>query len=151
MERRGPVGWHELAHGIGDRLNRRGSGDGSEGAEEGKACGNGSAEIGCDLASGHPHDTAVAVDRGPRPVVRDHERVGDETREPLSVLNDVVIDNAALARMLDFDVFIDDKLLTRHRADGLILVTPRGSTASSLAAGGPIVKPHMQAILVNPT
>ena len=75
---------------------------------------------------------------------------GPDERPPVSVLNDVVVAKAALARMLDFDVFIDGVLLTHYRADGLIISTPTGSTAYSLAAGGPIVVPGMEAIIVTP-
>ena len=76
--------------------------------------------------------------------------VGDDQRPTVAVLNDVVIAKAALSRMLEFDVAVDGRFLTRYRADGLILSTPTGSTAYSLAAGGPILMPQMDAIIVNP-
>ncbi|MFQ5663018.1 MAG: NAD(+)/NADH kinase [Terriglobia bacterium] len=65
-------------------------------------------------------------------------------------LNDIVLHKAALARILDFDVSIDARFVSRFRADGLILSTPTGSTAYSLAAGGPIVLPNVDAIVVTP-
>jgi NAD+ kinase len=65
-------------------------------------------------------------------------------------LNDCVANKAALARMLDFDVFVDRNHVGRYRADGLIIATPTGSTAYSLAAGGPILDPDLNAFLITP-
>jgi NAD+ kinase len=66
------------------------------------------------------------------------------------VLNDVVINNGALARLTHIKTFVDDRFLTDFRADGLIVATPTGSTAYSLAAGGPIMHPKVPGILVTP-
>jgi NAD+ kinase len=65
-------------------------------------------------------------------------------------LNDAVANKAALARMLDFDVYVDRTHVGRYRADGLIVATPTGSTAYSLAAGGPILDPDLNAFLITP-
>ncbi len=65
-------------------------------------------------------------------------------------LNDAVANKAALARMLDFDVHVDGNHVGRYRADGLVVATPTGSTAYSLAAGGPIIDPDLDAFVITP-
>jgi len=65
-------------------------------------------------------------------------------------LNDVVVNKAAIARLLQLEIFIDDEFMCTYRADGLIVSTPTGSTAYSLAAGGPIMLPSVEALCVTP-
>ena len=66
------------------------------------------------------------------------------------VLNEAVISQGSIARLFDLKTTVNDEPLTTFRADGLILATPTGSTAYTLAAGGPIVDPHLSAIILTP-
>jgi NAD+ kinase len=63
-------------------------------------------------------------------------------------LNDVVIAKGAIARMGEFTIVIDGDLVARFRADGVIVATPTGSTAYTLGAGGPILLPQMDAMVL---
>lgn len=65
-------------------------------------------------------------------------------------LNDVVIDNSSSSRIINISVYVDDDYLVSYSGDGVILATPTGSTAYSLAAGGPIVAPTTGVIIVQP-
>ncbi len=75
---------------------------------------------------------------------------GGQAAEMQCALNDAVVNKAALARMLDFDVHVDGNHVGRYRADGLVVATPTGSTAYSLAAGGPIIDPDLDAFVITP-
>ena len=66
------------------------------------------------------------------------------------VINDAVINKSSIARMLEVEARVDGNFLALFKADGLIISTPTGSTAYSLAAGGPIVFPTMEAIVMTP-
>jgi NAD+ kinase len=61
-----------------------------------------------------------------------------------------VLNKGAIARILDFDVWINGSFVSTYKSDGLIVCTPTGSTAYSLAAGGPIIVPSVGALIITP-
>jgi NAD+ kinase len=75
--------------------------------------------------------------RGAEPVVR-------------YALNDAVLHQGAMARLVEIDAFVDGEFVASYRADGLIVATPTGSTAYNMAAGGPIVLPGQEAMTLTP-
>ncbi len=67
-----------------------------------------------------------------------------------AALNDVIVNKSAMARLNAYDLFIDKAFVTSYKADGLIVSTPTGSTAYSMAAGGPILMPSVDAFVITP-
>lgn len=75
---------------------------------------------------------------------------GNKKNGPFIALNDVVITRGSISRMVYFRLFIDGKEITVFGADGVIISTPVGSTAYSLSAGGPLVAPETQSLVITP-
>jgi NAD+ kinase len=67
-----------------------------------------------------------------------------------SALNDLVVSKSAISRLNHFELYVDGEFVSSYKADGLIIATPTGSTAYSLGAGGPILKPDVQAFVITP-
>jgi NAD+ kinase len=94
------------------------------------------------ISGGYDVDRRVMLDA-------EHWR-GDELLASGRVLNDVVINKAALARIIEIEVNLNGLFVNSFRADGLIVSTPTGSTAYNLSAGGPIIYPSMNAMVLTP-
>jgi len=75
---------------------------------------------------------------------------GDESVTRNRVLNDVVINKSALARIIEIEAYLNQQFVNSFRADGLIVSTPTGSTAYNLSAGGPVIFPSMNAVVITP-
>lgn len=76
-------------------------------------------------------------------------RKGERLAE-YSALNDVVITKSTIARMTEVDVLVNGQFVANYKADGVIISTPTGSTAYSLAAGGPVLEPSVAAFVITP-
>jgi NAD+ kinase len=101
----------------------------------------------------YPSLDAVLAGRAPieeRMMLRSTVRRAGQVFATHIALNDVVITKAARARMIDLSVSVGEEFVTRVKADGLIIASPTGSTAYNLAAGGPIVQPTLEALVVSP-
>ncbi|MGH8456094.1 MAG: NAD(+)/NADH kinase, partial [Stenotrophobium sp.] len=80
-------------------------------------------------------------------IVRGH---GASAAGPFLAVNDVVIRNQAAVRMLEFETWSGSEFISQHRADGLIVSTPTGSTAYALSGGGPVLHPALNALTLVP-
>jgi NAD+ kinase len=78
-------------------------------------------------------------------LMRDGEPIGRSV-----AVNDVVVDSGKSARMIEYELYIEDQFVNSQHSDGLIISTPTGSTAYSLSAGGPIMHPKVDALVLVP-
>ncbi|SFC96981.1 NAD(+)/NADH kinase [Clostridium uliginosum] len=74
----------------------------------------------------------------------------EESKKELKALNEVVVARGTLSRMVKFKIFVDGKLYSIFKGDGLIISTPTGSTAYSFSAGGPFIYPDLEVITITP-
>jgi NAD+ kinase len=108
-----------------------------------------------EVALDELYPTLDAVDRG-RCVIEQRAMVHCEVQRDGKVLsdhdalNDAVVNKTDLARIADFDVYIGEVFVANYKSDGLIVATPTGSTAYSLAAGGPILLPDVAGLVITP-
>jgi NAD+ kinase len=95
------------------------------------------------LAGNYEIDRRVTLDV-------EHRNADNEIIASGRALNDVVVNKSVLARIIEIEVWLDEFFVNSFRADGLIIATPTGSTAYNLSAGGPIVFPSMNAVVLTP-
>lgn len=93
---------------------------------------------------------AGSCDLSVRSMVHCQLRRGEKCLASYEALNDVVVHQSAIARLASFDVRVNEKFVANYKADGLIVASPTGSTAYSLAAGGPILAPDVQGFVITP-
>lgn len=72
------------------------------------------------------------------------------TEQGVPAINECVVRNQAFARVLDFDTYMNGVFISHHRADGMVIATPTGSTAYALSGGGPVVHPRLNALALVP-
>lgn len=107
------------------------------------------------LAPGKPKENIHWIKQG-RYQIQERMRISARIMEDgkeiehFTALNDIVVHGAGFSRMVNLRTEVDGKLLREYAADGVILATPTGSTAYSLSAGGPLIMPTLEAMVVAP-
>lgn len=76
--------------------------------------------------------------------------IAGESSDPQTALNDIVINRRGALHVINFNIYVNGRLLGKYSADGMIISTPTGSTAYNLSAGGPIVEPRARLIMMTP-
>jgi len=82
-------------------------------------------------------------------IIRGGKKAGVETG-PFIALNEFTVSRNLMGKIIDIELFVNDYKVTNYRADGIIIATPTGSTAYSLSAGGPVVEPMNESIIITP-
>jgi NAD+ kinase len=108
-----------------------------------------------EIPLGELYSTLEAVDAGQCPtetrIMLDCRLMrGGQCIAAFDAMNDAVVNKSAIARLVSVDVHLDGVFISNYKADGVIIATPTGSTAYSLAAGGPIVVPSVAGIVITP-
>jgi NAD+ kinase len=106
------------------------------------------------LAQAEPSDLREVVERIASGVIEVEERMTVQARlddgTPATGVNDVVTEKIESQRLVDLEAFIDGSRFLTYRADGLVVSTPTGSTAYNFSAGGPLVDPKLDVLLLTP-
>ena len=108
-----------------------------------------------ELALSDLYPALEAIERGhyvvdPRSMLSCSLVRNGEAVATLQALNDVVVSKSAISRLNHFELYVDAEFVSSYKADALIVATPTGSTAYSLGAGGPILKPDVDAFVITP-
>lgn len=108
-----------------------------------------------EVPLGDLYPTLEALDQGkcgtePRSMLSCHLLREGKCVAQYHALNDLVVNKSSIARLADFDLYINQDFVSNYKADGLIVATPTGSTAYSLAAGGPILMPSVEGFVITP-
>jgi NAD+ kinase len=101
----------------------------------------------------YPMLDAIAAGRAPieqRALMQCELIRGNSVLGRYQVFNDAVVNKTALARLNNYDLYVDNVFVSSYRADGMIVATPTGSTAYSLSAGGPVLMPTVSAFVITP-
>lgn len=110
------------------------------------------------LAEVEQEDIAAALDSlmagqyeiEPRMMLSGIPVISGESTNPQTALNDIVINRKGALHVINFNIYVNGRLLSTYSADGIIISTPTGSTAYNLSAGGPIVEPRARLIMMTP-